>query len=150
MPDGSKASIQDIAPAQSPTIVRNLQLLSGSILTFEVTGGQVGNRSSPSLLSPNADGTNSAGTFQNHLTQFSQTDGGSENGISGLFAPINSLVGVFLGSGQPNSNTAPNILDFRNSGNVNGGINYSALFHHNSSKYFLLEMVSTPRVDGNK
>ncbi len=137
MPDGSKASIEDTAPAQSPTIVRNLQLLPGAILTFEVTGGQVGNGPSPSLLSPNADGTNSAGTFQNHLTQFAQTDGGAENGISGLFAPINSLVGLFLDLGQPNSSAAPITLDFRNSGNVTGGINYSTLAPQLKQVFFI-------------
>ncbi|MCA2577755.1 MAG: tandem-95 repeat protein [Microcystis sp. M41BS1] len=137
MPDGSKASIEDTAPGQSPTIVRNLQLLPGSILTFEVTGGQVGNGPSPSLLSPNADGTNSVGTFQNHLTQFAQTDGGAENGISGLFAPINSLVGLFLDLGQPNSSAAPITLDFRNSGNVTGGINYSTLAPQLKQVFFI-------------
>jgi len=37
---------------------------------------------------------------------------GAENGIADLFAPIDSLIGVFLDSTQPDLGAAPDALDF--------------------------------------
>jgi hypothetical protein len=45
------------------------------------------------------------GQVISHLT-------GAENGISDITAPINSLVGVFLGPDQPDQSPAPDALDF--------------------------------------
>jgi hypothetical protein len=46
-----------------------------------------------------------AGQILSHLT-------GAENGLSDITAPINSLVGVFLGPDQPDQSPAPDALDF--------------------------------------
>jgi hypothetical protein len=37
---------------------------------------------------------------------------GAENGLSNILAPVNSLVGVFLGPGQPDQSPPPDTLDF--------------------------------------
>ena len=37
---------------------------------------------------------------------------GAENGLSDIMAPVNSLVGVFLGPDQPDQSPAPDALDF--------------------------------------
>jgi hypothetical protein len=50
---------------------------------------------------PNGNGSQ----IFSHLT-------GAENGISDITAPINSLVGVFLGPDQPDQSPAPDALDF--------------------------------------
>jgi hypothetical protein len=46
-----------------------------------------------------------AGQVISHLT-------GAENGLSDITAPVNSLVGVFLGPDQPDLTPAPDALDF--------------------------------------
>lgn len=137
MPDEAIASIEDSSPDQSPTLIPGLQLNPGNILTFEVTGGQVGNGPNSSLLSPNADGANSIYNFVIHDAPHVQIDGGAENGISGLYAPINSLIGVFLDSDKPNTSAAPIALDFGNSGNVTGGTNYSSLAPELKQVFFI-------------
>ena len=103
MPDGSTASYEDSAPGQSPVQVAGLQLTSSDILTFTVTGS-VNNDPGNSGLGP--DG----GYNYSHQS-------GAENGISSIAAPMNSLLGVFLGDQQPNLSTAPNMLDFSSSQN---------------------------------
>jgi hypothetical protein len=98
MPDGSTASINDVAPDQSPVLVSGLTLIPGAALTFLVTGS-VNNTPDPSGLTP--DGS-----------IFIEHDTGAENGIADVVAPINSLVGVFLDDSQPDSTSAPSGLDF--------------------------------------
>ena len=103
MPAGSTASASngypaDVAFAQSPVILSDLPLIVGNLLTFNVFGS-VNNTPSPSSLTP--DG----GSITYHFN-------GVENGISNISAPVNSLVGVFLGAEQPNFSTAPDLLNF--------------------------------------
>lgn len=98
MPNGSKASGSDVAPAQSP--VRASQSISaGQKFTFSVSGwtSHTGSKSGPG-----PDG----GTVRFHHQK------GAENGISDVTAPANSLVGVFLGSARPNKSAAPTALSF--------------------------------------
>jgi len=99
MPDGSTASAGDIAPNQSPVQVSGLQLNSSDILTFSATGA-VNNVPSGPGFAPDGE------------TRIFSHAPGAENGISDITAPINSLVGVFLGNAQPSLSSAPNILDF--------------------------------------
>ncbi|MBE9088610.1 DUF4114 domain-containing protein [Microcystis aeruginosa LEGE 11464] len=113
MPDGAAASGGDVAPNQSPILVSQLPIVAASTLTFDVTGS-VNNDPFPSGLTP--DG----GIFLSHR----QLD---ENGISNLTAPINSLVGVFLTDEQPNLTSAPDELNFEETGNITNGINYTKL-----------------------
>lgn len=102
--NGTTASYGDVAPNQSPVLVTGLS--SGQTLTFAVSGS-VNNIPSPSGLTP--DG----GSFYNHSP-------GQENGISDVIAPINSLIGVFLGS---SNGVVPGALDF----SVIGGLDYTSL-----------------------
>ena len=113
MPDGATASGGDVAPNQSPILVSQLPIVAASTLTFDVTGS-VNNDPFPSGLTP--DG----GIFFSH----GELD---ENGISNLTAPINSLVGVFLTDEQPNLTSAPDELNFEETGNITNGINYTKL-----------------------
>ena len=98
MPDGSTASSGDIAPDHSPILVTGLPLNAGDALTFSATGS-VSNTPSPSGLTP--DG----GAVFPHQA-------GAQNGISNIFAPVNSLIGVFLDNAQPDGTAAPGALDF--------------------------------------
>jgi hypothetical protein len=98
LPAGAAASSGDVAPAESPVLVPGLSLTAGETLTFSVTG------SVSHVPSPSGD-TPDGGTFTSHSA-------GAQNGIAGLAAPFNSLVGVFLGAGLPTSSSAPPDLNF--------------------------------------
>ena len=100
MPDGSTASLADIAPAQSPAEVFGLNYSAGGVLTFSVTG-------SVSYFggTPTDPPDGEAGNITGHLP-------GAENGMSNVLAPFNALMGVFLSPGQPNLLPAPGTLDF--------------------------------------
>lgn len=101
MPDGTTAVAGDSAPAQSPVLVNGVSFSAGSVLLFSKASGGVSHTGScPSSCDP-IDGS----------TLFSHS-GGAEHGIAGLRAPINALVGVFLGAGQPDLSAAPAGLDF--------------------------------------
>ena len=99
MPDGSTASSGDVAPAQSPVLVPGLTFMSGSLFTFTVSGGvgfapdrPLAPSDGGDAIAPHADGT--------------------QNGISALTAPHESLIGVFLSPTQPSFLAAPAGLDF--------------------------------------
>jgi hypothetical protein len=99
IPDGGTASNgEDIAPAQSPALVPSLLLVAGSALEIRTTGG-VYNAPSDERNPP--DGA-----------QIVSHDVGAENGISTVVAPINSLVGVFLGPERPDGTPPPLPIDF--------------------------------------
>ncbi len=113
MPDGSTV-FGGTAPAASPT---NLTVTAGQVLRINATGHTV------------ADGyysqrsTDGSVTGSNGMITLS-----AANGISQFASPrIGSLIGVFLDDNSPAGQTTPAILDFRATGNVPGGIDYSAL-----------------------
>jgi hypothetical protein len=99
MPDGSTASMGDVAPAQSPVEVTGMAIVAGDVLTFSAKG-RVSNCGRPCALQ-HPDG----GPPLFH-------DTGAENGISDAGAPINALLGVFLGPDRPDRNPPPATLDF--------------------------------------
>lgn len=113
MPAGSTANMGDVAPAQSPVEVLGLPIEGGASLTFFATGLTAHGPAQP-LVGP--DGS-----------RFNQHVGGPENGISDIVTRLNSLQGVFLGPMQPDLTLEPDALDFSDSGNVLGGINYTSL-----------------------
>jgi len=100
MPNGSTASTNDVAPAQSPVLVPGLSLSAGGVLTFS-SSGSVANGPLLTLVGPDGD-----------PTWWISHDAGAENGISDVNSQINALMGVFLGSSQPNLALAPTMLDF--------------------------------------
>jgi hypothetical protein len=105
MPNGSTASYGDTAPAESPVLATGLNVTGGAIFTWSATGA-VGYE--PGDLGPNPNGESGyvishlLGTFPNN----------PENGISDMEGPTDSLLGVFLGPGQPNLSPAPAGLNF--------------------------------------
>jgi hypothetical protein len=115
MPNGS-IDPPDQAPGQSPVLVTGLDLGTLDVLTFSVRGG-VANcpASNSSTLCcpecgrafPKADGPvpGQAGAIE----VFTHAP---VNGLSNIRAPINSLIGVFLGPGVPNVGPTPETLDF--------------------------------------
>lgn len=100
MPDGTTARFGDVAPNESPVEV---DVIPGQLLIFSATGltdhcdfGACG------LAGPEGDAIE--GPWTHAL--------GAENGMSDINAPIDSLLGVFLGPGQPDTNAPPAALDF--------------------------------------
>ncbi len=114
MPSGSVASLNN--PHNNPDYAGNssdskqspdeadMTIVPGASLTFSAISGSAGNDPSGSNYNPDGDTSNTG-----HNTN------GSENGISDITAPINSLVGVFLDDTQPNLTSAPTSLDFSTS-----------------------------------
>ena len=113
MPPGSsccaaEGGFPDTAPAQSPVQVNGLPLSAGAVLTFSASGSVSFSGGTP-VNSP--DG----GVF-NTLDTFGLDGTPSSNGIAGMLAPQNALVGVFLDDSIPTSSGAPPRLDFSNAG----------------------------------
>jgi hypothetical protein len=95
MPDGSTACCGDSAPAQSPTEVLGLPLTPGAMLTFSATGATdhcIGGGCG--LAGPEGDFGEGAYIH------------GAENGLSGVTALIDALMGVFVGPAAPDT-TSP-------------------------------------------
>ena len=98
---GTVASTVDHAPAESPVLVADLALTAGQILMFSVTGGVMNHPGCP-LVCDGPDGD----WLVPHYA-------GSEHGMSSVIAPLNSLMGVFLGDASPHLAASPVDLDFR-------------------------------------
>ena len=96
MPAGSTCCSGDTAPAQSPTQVLGLNITGGVHLSFSSTGSV--------SFAGGAPTDPPDGSF------FFNTS--SNDGISGINGPVDSLLGVFLGASQPDLSAAPVGLDF--------------------------------------
>lgn len=101
MPDGSTASIDDVAPAQSPVEVIGLPLAQSEYLLFRASG-TVANGPSEPFAGPDGDANR-------HI---SHSGGGAENGISNVGCVLNALMGVFLGPDIPSGSPPPGTLNF--------------------------------------
>ncbi|NML17857.1 PEP-CTERM sorting domain-containing protein [Azohydromonas caseinilytica] len=110
----------DTAPFQSPVLVQGLELRGSRALSFRVTGAVANcGADSPSVICcpdcgrafPGPDGPiagqNGAADVFNHRPF---------NGLSDVRAPINSLIGVFLGPNPPDAQATPAMLDFSSAG----------------------------------
>jgi hypothetical protein len=118
LPSGTTADSGDTAPAQSPVLVTGTPIIPGNSLMFTTLTGLVNNTG--------PDG----GGFTNHPA-------GILNGISNIVAPVNSLVGVFLGPNAPDASLTPATLDFSPSGNVPGGVDYTTLSPQLQQVFFI-------------
>ncbi len=108
MPDGSTA-YGSSAPTASP---HSVPVTAGDLLRIRATGQTL----ATSFTSRSADG------FPTEINV------SALNGLSGFRAPTTgALIGVFLNDESPSGQTPPASLDFRSSGNVPGGINYTAI-----------------------
>lgn len=111
MPDGAGASCCyngcccDESPFQSPVQVPDLCLITGTMLSFLVTGTTAQDPAYP-LLPPDGG---SVWVHEDH----------DDNGIAGLAAPISSCLGVFLADQQPDQTPPPDALDFTSPASVN-------------------------------
>ena len=108
MPAGSLCCGGDSAPAESPVEVLGLPLTPGTALTFSVTGSV--NFFGGAPTDPPDGGGFFGGTASN-------------DGIAGMNAPVDALVGVFLDSTQPSLSAAPAGLDF----SAAGGLSFASL-----------------------
>ena len=100
MPPGSTASVDDVAPQNSPAQATSMAIVPGAEMSFATTGTV---KNGPSY--PMSQPTGNLSWTLSHLT-------GNENGISNVTMPIDCLLGVFLGPDQPNLTPAPAALDF--------------------------------------
>ena len=100
MPDGATSYDGDFAPFDSPVEVFGLPLIPGDDLTLAATGGVSFDQSYP-LYGPNGWEGRIASRYP-----------GPENGISDMIAPIDALLGVFLGPTEPDLSTNPPRLIF--------------------------------------
>ncbi len=131
-PDGTGAS-GDSAPAQSPAFVTLVDFAEGDELSFTVSGS-VNYGGGVPTTPPDGD----LGGFRSLFHLFDSTNGGPENGIAGLNAPANSLVGVFLTASQPAPGpTAAPFFNFAPDGNVSGNVDYTSIAPAIAQPFFI-------------
>ncbi|MFT3818580.1 MAG: PEP-CTERM sorting domain-containing protein [Rubrivivax sp.] len=101
MPNGTSAGSGDTAPGESPVLVTGIGFAAGDVLRFSALGSTDHcSAGGCGLAGPEGDAAEGAFTH------------GALFGLSGLSAPIDSLIAVFLGSAQPDGSAAPATLDF--------------------------------------
>ncbi len=89
------------AKKASPIKAGGISVSPGSTMTFDGVNGGANNFNSGTYY----DGDGNPGwTISNYV--------GAENGISNIYAPINSVIGVFLSDSRPSRSAAPSTLDF--------------------------------------
>jgi hypothetical protein len=101
MTNGATASGGDVAPNQSPVEV-SIPIISGTSLTFVTFGAESNNNNTNRPLFASDGNTN----------QVLAHAAGAQNGIADCTAPIDSLLGVFLGNDLPSLTAAPAALNF--------------------------------------
>jgi len=103
MPDGTAARVGDSAPDESPVLV---ELSLDHAVAFSFTAAGLVEHApfqQPEFYPP--DGSN-----------VTRHEGGAEHGISDITAPMNSLLGVFLGDERPDRTRTPKPFKLRGSG----------------------------------
>jgi hypothetical protein len=105
MPAGSTASYDDTAPAESPPLAMNVT--PGATMTFTNVSGTVTNNAATSPYET-ADGLESYVIDHNFDSPNGQP--AVQNNVGDIYAPINSLLGLFLTSNAPNTQTAPTVV----------------------------------------
>lgn len=109
MPSGTAAVRgYDSVPTSSPLQVEGT-IYGGEIFSFSASGSTA---QSGSSLAYGPDGSTS---FAQHELSSSPYTTGSENGMSNIEAPYDALIGVFLSDDQPNTRSAPPMLNYNSS-----------------------------------
>jgi len=108
MPDGSIDPAAggypaSTAPGQSPVLVSGISISPGAAYSFSGSGA-TGN--DPIMPQYGLDG---------NLNDIAPHAAGAQNGIAGLTAPVDALIGIFLGPGEPDLGVTPPALDFTSS-----------------------------------
>lgn len=133
-PNGT-VDFPDRAPFQSPVAVTWIDLSAMPTLRFNVTGAVANcGTTSPSTVCcptcgfafPSPDG---AIPGRDGADWFSHR---SFNGLSNIVAPINSLIGVFLGPDEPDTGRTPSVLDFSRL-----GLDFSSLSPQLQQTFFI-------------
>ncbi len=106
MPDGTSARTFDVAPRQSPAQVLGLAFAPGDLLVFAAAGETDHCPNGDCRLAP-ADGDPN-----DTYMPVAAHELGAEHGLASLTAPIDSLIGIFLGPDQPSLSPAPLGLNF--------------------------------------
>lgn len=90
----------------SPTLISNLPLQPGTAITFASVSGFSNNDNDwDPIYDPDGNGS---WVVHNRYS----SSGGTEHGMSDLYAPINAVVGVFLDDNAPNMTSPPPTLNF--------------------------------------
>jgi hypothetical protein len=131
--DAASAS-GDTAPAESPVVVQLVDFKAGDEITFSATGSV-----SYAGFTPTDPPDGDNGTYRSQYHLYDSTNGGPENGIAGLNAPADALVGVFLTNSAPTGGNAPQpFFDFSpGSNNPAGDINYTSLSPAIAQPFFI-------------
>ena len=107
MPNGAKASAnsagnyQDTTANASPYQATSIPVTPGTYVKFAYIDGHSANSPTVTTVPPDGD----TGYILSH-------DAGAENGVADITAPINSLIGLFLGSSAPDGTAAPSSRDY--------------------------------------
>ena len=129
--DADSAAGGDTAPAESPVIVALVDFAAGDNLSFTVTGSVSYGGGTPTDP-PDGD----LFGFRNLYHLGDSTNGGPENGLAGLGAPANALVGAFVGPTIPTPGPTPQpFLDFATTGN--SSIDYTTLTPALNQPFFI-------------
>lgn len=111
---GTTASTNDTLDNAAPFLAPT-KIVGGTTYTFSVTGS-VSNTHSASGLSPDGNSKN-----------FIWHDAGAQNGISNIYAPMNSLIGVFLDSTDPVNGEQGTALNFGTTGSKHLSTDFTTL-----------------------
>ncbi len=131
--DATTASGGDTAPGQSPVIISLVDFVAGDQLGFTVTGSVSFGGGTPT---DPPDGSLFIVRDLYHL--YDSTNGGPENGLAGLNAPANALVGAFVGPTIPVPGPTPQpFLNFTVDGNVPSNIDYPSLAPELNQPFFI-------------
>jgi len=103
MPAGTTANGFDSAPTASPTQVQGLNITPGACLNFNFTGSV---SYYPGTQPFNPDGN------PNWIINNWGSQNGGEHGIANVYAPLTSVIGVFLDDNLPTGSPPPASLDF--------------------------------------
>ena len=103
MPNGTTASDNDQSPAQNPLSVMNVT--PGQILSFTNVSGGV--KHDPSLGDDSAGGD--ATQMHSHNDDDPLNEPAVQNGIGDIKAPIDAMIGLFLGPNVPSTQTPPSV-----------------------------------------
>ena len=114
-PTGATDASGDSLPAEAPVRVDAITLTAGTNLTFSVSGSVDYSGGTPT---DSPDG--SPGYFYPHPAQ---------NGLSGVTAVVNGLMGVFIddSAADPTNANTPAAYDFSDPASVPGGIDFTSI-----------------------
>jgi plastocyanin/Flp pilus assembly protein TadG len=107
MPNGSTASYDDAAPAESPA---SITVTPGSTITFTNVNGLINHTPSTPTDGPEGQTGNIYWHMKDPPSGAQAVGQGAQNHIGDIIVPIDSLLGVFLNANAPTSNPTPTVV----------------------------------------